>query len=80
MNSLKKTTQIRQDADRDLVQVMTTITRQAKDMKEVQEGTRPVIGLFYSEGDKNRPLADVLKELPGRISSYIKEMGKSCIR
>jgi len=59
---------------------MTTITRQAKDMKEVQEGTRPVIGLVYSEGDKNRPLADVLKVLPGRISSYIKEMGKGCIR
>lgn len=58
----------------------TKIELSLRELKELREAVTPVVALFATEGDNERPLLELVKEVPGRIKAYVKEMAKGCVR
>ena len=49
-------------------------------MKELQEAVTPAVGLFAAEGDNMRPLVEIVKEVPDRLTSYMHDMARSYVQ
>jgi hypothetical protein len=78
--------ELRIASDRDLMNCYKSLQKLGEDceklrgqLKELEEATLPITRLLvpHPGGPKIAPLVDQLKEVPGRLATYVKHLGKS---